>query len=450
MPNSRLRGRVFSIPPEPDPFRENLTARTLATDGYRQHALNYCNVGPTAGGNRAYLAYMTDGGALHGTHDIKIACVWDYTTGTSDSFTVVDSVTPSSSDAHEPPHIHRLTDGTIIILYGGISAFDATGASPFYRTSTAPDNVTAFSARSSVAGNLLLTENSGGLDSNGTLHVMGAGANQNLSYLSYVPGTSTWTATQAFIADGGGTVGIPPGGNGYQGDPVGSFRTYVVPGTTTIYHSWSGDIQAGAGDTKHIYIIKSTDGGTTWTDMSGGNSFTRTGKLLATFDSSQNIYEFNAAYKVHSGTCRNGLGMTVLSNGRPVITYRDSGGLKVKLYAGSGTGTSVWSSVTITDLSVDNIGTMGCNLICTSADKLMTWASPATDGAGNVVEYASTDGGSSWSPTTIWTKSSETFNKHMHARVFTNLGGKERALVCWVQTFSGTNNNVMFMDRPQS
>jgi hypothetical protein len=65
-------------------------------------------------------------------------------------------------------------------------------------------------------------------------------------------------------------------------------------------------------------------------------------------------------------------------------------------------------------------------------------------------EYASTNGGTSFSPTTLRALGSETSNRQPGSRWVSSLGGKERVIVQWYQNaVAGTSTNVTVIDRPQ-
>lgn len=432
---------IVSPNPAPPPltYTDNTNPRQITSTAYCTGGNNINNAGPAAGDNKVWIAWQDNsGGCNTGTHNIKAQMVWDYSTGGTDSAVTVASCDPSSDDRHEAPSITRdPSTGKLFIVYCAITAAGSSPfTSPFYRISTNPNSIAAFDSQARVTGGVYLTEIRLGYTSDGTLHMIGQGHNRFLNYYTLSSG-GTWTATQALV---GHPTDSPPQPQGApECLPAGAVINDVI------WIAFSRDFSGCSGTYSDIHIIKSTDFGTTWTDVSGGNSFTRSTKLTATL--SGGVYDFPAVYKAHSGSIKDGWNLTALSNGRPVVVFRDSGGYKAKLYSGSGSGVGSFSSVTIDS---GGTGNQGSAIVATSADKLLAYGSPSDEGTGNFVEYASTDGGSSWTPTTLWTKSTEVRNKYPNARCFTGLGGRERCLVTWVQDLSGgAATNMMFIDRPQ-
>lgn len=443
----RLRGRIFAIPPATIPFpEEDLSVRVIATNGYCTGGLNVIDSGPAAGDDKAWIAWLDNAGGCnaHGIFNIKAQMVWNYATGTSDSAVTVGTVHPGSDDRHEAPSIIRNpSTGKLFITYGPISAASVSPfTSPFYRVSTNANSIDALDAETRVTGGVYMSEISLGYTSDGTLQMLGQGHNRFLNYYSLSSG-GTWTATQGFI---GHPTDTPPAP---QGAPECLSSTHIAS-NNTIYLTWSRDVSGCSGSYKDIFLVKSTDNGANWTDVSGANSFARATKLTATLNSPRNegLYDYPTAYRVHTGDINESWCVTALSTGRPVIVFHDSGGYKAKLYSGSGNGPTSFSTVTIDS---GGTGNQGASVVVTSTDKLLAYGSSSADGQGNFVEYVSTNNGSSWTPTVLRLKGSEVANKYANARCYTNLGGKERVLVTWIQTtLSGTASNIIFMDRPQS
>jgi hypothetical protein len=74
------------------------------------------------------------------------------------------------------------------------------------------------------------------------------------------------------------------------------------------------------------------------------------------------------------------------------------------------------------------------------------------DSAANFIEWKSTNGGTSFTETTLRAKGVEASNSWPTATLHASLAGKERVIVTWSQTFSGSesyHSNLMLMDRPQ-
>jgi hypothetical protein len=131
-----------------------------------------------------------------------------------------------------------------------------------------------------------------------------------------------------------------------------------------------------------------------------------------------------------------------LSGGVPVVTYQ---GGSVQYFAKHLNGT--WEPRIAVE-ALSGAGARGAwTIVVTSAGKLLIHGSET---GSHMNEYASTNGGATWTKTVLRRRSAENSNRWAKANIFPDLAGKERVLVQWVQTTrEGIASNIVFIDRPQ-
>jgi len=337
------------------------------------------------------------------------------------------------------------------VFYAPIAAAcDGSVRGPFYRVSTNPDDITRWDAQTAYTVNGSFSEITGGFDANGVLHLFGqhqCSGSINSFDLTYARRLTdgTWQVV-GLVRDN--QSGPAPSGkpNGAQGDP-GCYPAARVIGTTVYVLFTRSTASYGAcnGENQDIFLIKSTDGGNTWTSAGDSGAFSRTTGLSATYNSSTGLYDYPAIYRVFQGASSGGsYDVNQLADGTPVVTYQDvrrSAQSFTKFTGGA------WS-IPVDVETVSGIGARGAwTIVVTSAGKLLIHGSET---GYTMNEYVSMNGGSSWMKMLLRQPGSETSNRWAKANVFMNLAGKERVVVQWVQTTgTGAATNVGLMDRPQ-
>jgi hypothetical protein len=421
-------------------YIENPSVQFVASNGWCNRASPDQFAGPAGGGDKVSFAYMSsDGGCNTGAHRIFVT-QYDYLTGLLQTSPALDSIDPICCDGHDAPTILRDPSGYYWVFYGGVSsACDGSAVrGPWYRVSTNADDVNSWHPRTAWSGEGSISEITGGFDANGVLHLFGqhqCGGTIPSFSLTYARRLRDGTWQVVALA----RVGTPTQGTqGFRGDPGCYPHGYVVPGTTTIYVTFSRAISGCAGNELDRFVIRSTDGGDTWTNAAGSSAFPRTAGLVGVFNSGTGLYEYPTAYRAYQGQTKDGAQAFQLSNGTPsLILTTPSAALFTKYVNGAWTSPSMIQS-----------GTLGVySAAVTLTGKILVYG---TDTNQVLKEYASNDAGASFSSTTLRIPSAETSNRQPGSRWFPNLGGKERVIVQWYQnTGGGTSTNVAVVDRPQ-
>lgn len=432
--------------PPPTSFIEITTLQTLATDGYVAGAVTWPNAGPAASGDKTFVCYMDN--QASGAHNIYCLS-YDYATGAWTSVTDLDTINPSCCDGHDAPSTFVNPSSEIETYYGGISSGTGGGSGartngPYYRVSTSANSIATFDARTTVTDLGSMTEPVGGFDTDGELHLFGQHQYDTSTqggwpgvHLDYARRATngTWTAVP-LVKDGGGSPGSPAVVNGVQGDP-GCRPSPHVTGTT-IHLLWTRTNSGCSSTSKDIFYIKSTDGGVNWTNAAGSGSFAASAGLTGTFDSADNLYDYPSTYRVYEGDVRIGYAVAQLADGTPIVALKTPSAILFRRWNGSS-----WTAKTIDATAGD---ANGLAMAVTSTDKILVWS---TDGdVGDFKEWSSTNDGDTWSETTLRVNGAEARNRWPGARCYASVGGKERCLVQWIQTFTGVSSLIL-MDRPQ-
>jgi hypothetical protein len=443
---------------------ENLNKQTIVTDAYCRLASSLQSNGPVYGNNKIYIAYMDNSGGGtgdtcggdDGAHKIFVK-MYNYTTGQwSTSPALSTSVDPSCCDAHDAPSIFRDNSGFLYVFYAPITAGGMPGScfdylagtqprsnSPFYRKSLNPDDISAWGAEQRVPLCTGFSEPKGGFDSNGVLHLFGQKQFNNipsdygLTYIRMNP-DGTWSDWRRLINDGN-TDPL----DGQNVGPGCVFDVFVEG--TTIHLIWGSTTNGCSGSGNDIYYAKSTDGGNTWTNIDGTASFTFTQTLSAIA-----LNEYPAPYKVLDGFIYTLLRQSIRTlNGVPIIAVWAGDTLKFIKYSGTGSGMNAWTKV-----NVDTIvgGYKEVWMGVTSTNKIVMYATDLS----NVYEYTSTDGGNTWTKTTIhYAGGGEASNRNPTATLVKPPGRAERVLLEWMQEWNPNSTRpthhteILFWDRIQ-
>jgi len=422
-------------------YIENLGYQMIATDGSCA-APNYATwAGPEASADKISVAYMYDPtgcGADANNHNIKIG-VYDYVTG---AWTVTPGLLGSSfftycCDGHDAPSMFRNpVNGLLDVFYGSISSGGSCGPSdaqgPYYNTST-NSAASAWGSRQRIPAFFTASEVTGGYDTNGTLHLQGSQqcgpSGTRASERNYYRRSSngTWTATQ-------GLIRVTANGKQlHRGEP---HPAYLVVVGSTLHLVWQRLLDNNI-NTRDLFHARSTDGGTTWCSANGASCFSPSAPLVGTWDAATGLHDYPSNYRVAQFTGPGMVGVSALADGTPIAaaaTY--SSGTRFYKWVGGTT----WNATTI-----DPAGNEVSRIIVTSRGKILIYGS---DNAWNMKEYASTTNGATFTSTVLRAKGTELQNRWAQPRYFTNVAGKERVLVQWVQV-TGSFHNIIVMDRPQ-
>jgi hypothetical protein len=421
--------------PSRERFIEKSGPQIRATDAYCSFGVQPHSTSVAASTTRFYIGYMTYGpadacGSATGHHGLRVQA-YDYRTGTWTLSPQIDTVRAYCCEGHDAPATFRdPVTGQLVLVWGGITAGVDSQHGPFISRSINADDISAWRVRTRGPTRGGTSEPMGGYDHRGTLHWLGqhqVGRPYGTDYARVFPDGSQDSAKLIGCEACVFTNGAPQG------------QTVAVRGAV-IHHAWHATLTAdGSVPPADVYYIKSTDGGDTWCAANGTTCFSRARGLHGGFSHGLGRYEWPPEYRVLQGPVEaQSLAVNGLSDGTPVVAVRRRNGSFLFRWNGSS-----W-----TETGIDRTATwaFGLAMAVTSTDKILVYG-PASL-ARQMNEWASRDRGASWVKTVLYDTGS-TIKRWPNASAFTELGGKERVIVTWMENDNAVPNNLGVIDRPQ-
>ena len=300
--------------------------------------------------NKTYIVYQFKDGS--GNCDRKIL-YYDHATNIFSSATEIGGTT--KVDDHGQPAIVIDASGYIYVFYYGGGATDI-----YFKKSTNVYDITSWGAQQTVPLGYH-TYSQPHLHSDGNIY---------LFYLDYEGGTPSYCCFNRFNGTSwlGETKIIDP--STYYPYAL-SFRD--SSGTFHVAWNWyNGSIR------KDIYYMKSTDGGSTWTEADG-TSLT----IPVSETTGEKVHDSGVNY------CNIALGdLQADSTGKPLILFNSNQVYKIARWNGT-----AW--VVSTVIAVDNNHDCG-TLVLDSDSHFRAYITVGTGRGGDLKEYISTDSGATW------------------------------------------------------
>lgn len=438
-------------------YVENTNPQVAYNLGYCYGANGWPNSGPAVVGEKVYVPVLTNenmsgvvcatSSTSSGSRNVRIAVLDE---GNWTISPAVDTFDPSCCDGHEQPNLTADPNGILRITYAPVFASTATtpGDSstiqngPLLKVGASAGVLpTAAGPRFRLTMKGAFSEATCVYTTNGTMHCVGqhqrAASNPTrIGFeLDYYKQTSAGVETAVQLVKDGSNTGT--GSPGCQPN---------ISATGSKIAITFGKVNSDCGGNyTNLHYIESTDDGANFCNAFGANCFAAaTGLTSATSDfPNHRAYAGGVSLGFQSGRC---------ADDTPFVVFRtpSSGMLFRKASGGNwNTGSTVSAALEIGGAA------LSLAMVVLPDGTILVYAplSVGSDG-GDIKEWKSTNCGTSWTSTTIFTRQSNESNQRIGAKYVSNLAGKQRVLLLWNQRFPQGSTNVAttvrFMDRPQS